>query len=179
MGPEAYSAFPKFVSGKVLVKQKKKWVTRFLTRTNSLIERNYIFIGITYLIPADIRTEQTQKNVSNTKHINSAVIYFHATKAYGGSISIVPLTFNLGTKWRWVVNFTPRPLYPCLGASVPIRQYAMHYTSRSTSLQSETTPPHLNVRKEVKRFFFSTEQFFVVVNSDFFELWKRNDATVN
>jgi len=23
-----------------------------------------------------------------------------------------PRIFNLGTRWRWVVSFTPRPLYP-------------------------------------------------------------------
>jgi len=45
-----------------------------------------------------------KRNVSNTKHIKSAVIRVHATKAYGGSRSIVPLIVNLGIKWRWVVN---------------------------------------------------------------------------
>jgi hypothetical protein len=29
----------------------------------------------------------------------------------GGGIS-VPRILDLGTKWRWVVSFTPRPLYP-------------------------------------------------------------------
>jgi len=38
----------------------------------------------------------------------------HALKTYGGGGSgyIVPRIFNLGTRWRWVVNFTPRMLYP-------------------------------------------------------------------
>jgi len=29
-----------------------------------------------------------------------------------GSGCIAPLIINLGTRWRWVVSFTPRPLYP-------------------------------------------------------------------
>jgi hypothetical protein len=33
-------------------------------------------------------------------------------KAYWGSRIIPPHILDLGTRWRWVVNFTPRPLYP-------------------------------------------------------------------
>jgi hypothetical protein len=33
-------------------------------------------------------------------------------KAYWGSGGIAPLIFYLGSRWRWVVSFTPRPLYP-------------------------------------------------------------------
>jgi len=29
-----------------------------------------------------------------------------------GSGGIAPLILDLGTRWRWVVSFTPRPLYP-------------------------------------------------------------------
>jgi hypothetical protein len=36
----------------------------------------------------------------------------HAMKAYWGSGGIAPRTFDFGTRWRWVVSFTPRPLYP-------------------------------------------------------------------
>jgi hypothetical protein len=32
-------------------------------------------------------------------------------KAYRGSRSISPLILNLHTSWKWVVSFTPRPLY--------------------------------------------------------------------
>jgi hypothetical protein len=35
-----------------------------------------------------------------------------AMKAYWGSGGIVHSFFNLGTRWRRVVSFTPRPLYP-------------------------------------------------------------------
>jgi hypothetical protein len=33
-------------------------------------------------------------------------------KTFWGSGSIAPRTLDLGTRWRWVVSFTPRPLYP-------------------------------------------------------------------
>jgi hypothetical protein len=33
-------------------------------------------------------------------------------KAYWGSGSIAPRILDLGTKWKWVVSFTPRPFYP-------------------------------------------------------------------
>jgi len=35
----------------------------------------------------------------------------HATKTYGSG-GIDPRILNLGTRWRWVVCFTPRPSYP-------------------------------------------------------------------
>jgi hypothetical protein len=118
-GALLYSAFPRFILGKVLV---KKWGSIFLTRIESLIERNYMFIGIPYLIPAGIGRNKPSRNVTNTKHINCAVILVHATKAYGGCRSTVLLIVNLGIKWIWVANYTPRSLYPWLGAPVPIRQ---------------------------------------------------------
>jgi len=40
------------------------------------------------------------------------VVPVHATKAYWGSRSTAPLIHGLGTRWRWVVSFTTRPLYP-------------------------------------------------------------------
>jgi hypothetical protein len=33
-------------------------------------------------------------------------------KAYWGSGFIAPRIFDLGTRWRWVVSFTPQSLYP-------------------------------------------------------------------
>jgi hypothetical protein len=35
----------------------------------------------------------------------------HAMKAYWGSGDVAPLNLWLGTRWRRVVSFTPRPLY--------------------------------------------------------------------
>jgi hypothetical protein len=36
----------------------------------------------------------------------------HSMKAYWGSGGIAPRILYLGTRWRWAVSFTPRPLYP-------------------------------------------------------------------
>jgi hypothetical protein len=37
----------------------------------------------------------------------------HVVKTYWGSRGIAPRIFNLSTRWRRVVSFTPRPFYPC------------------------------------------------------------------
>jgi hypothetical protein len=36
----------------------------------------------------------------------------HAVKTYGWRSVIAPFIRDLGTRWRSVVSFTPRPLYP-------------------------------------------------------------------
>jgi hypothetical protein len=36
----------------------------------------------------------------------------HAMKTHWGSGGVAPRILDLGTRWRWVVSFTPRPLYP-------------------------------------------------------------------
>jgi hypothetical protein len=36
---------------------------------------------------------------------------YHAMKTYWGSGSRAQRSLDLGTRWRWVVSFTPRPLY--------------------------------------------------------------------
>jgi hypothetical protein len=36
----------------------------------------------------------------------------HTMKKYWGSGGIASHVLDLGTRWRWVVSFTPRPLYP-------------------------------------------------------------------
>jgi hypothetical protein len=36
----------------------------------------------------------------------------HAMKTYWGSVGIAPRILDLGTRWRSMVSFTPRPLYP-------------------------------------------------------------------
>jgi hypothetical protein len=48
--------------------------------------------------------EQIKLSVFLTKH--------HAMKTYWGIWSIAPRILDLGTSWRWVVSFTPLPLYP-------------------------------------------------------------------
>jgi hypothetical protein len=43
---------------------------------------------------------------------NGEVFPVHAMKTYRGRRGTAPLTLNIGTRWRWVVNFMPRPHYP-------------------------------------------------------------------
>jgi hypothetical protein len=45
-------------------------------------------------------------------HKRIKVFPVHSMKAYKGSGDMAPLILNLGTKWRWIVNFTLLPLYP-------------------------------------------------------------------
>jgi len=40
------------------------------------------------------------------------LIKHQATKTYWGSGGISSSILNLDTRWRWVVSFTLRPLYP-------------------------------------------------------------------
>jgi hypothetical protein len=50
-----------------------------------------------------------------TKHHTmktSTLIKHHAMKMYWRSGDTNPRILNLGTRWRYVVSFTPRPLYP-------------------------------------------------------------------
>jgi hypothetical protein len=48
--------------------------------------------------------ERVKLSLCWTKH--------HAMKAFRGSGGIAPCIIDHGTRWRWVVGFTPRPLYP-------------------------------------------------------------------
>ena len=43
---------------------------------------------------------------------NVKFIPVHTMNVYGGNRCIDPLILNHDTLWRYVVNFTPRPLYP-------------------------------------------------------------------
>jgi len=43
----------------------------------------------------------------------------HSMKIYS-SRGMASLSFNFGTRWRWMVNFTPMPLYPCGRTYIPI-----------------------------------------------------------
>ena len=42
----------------------------------------------------------------------STLVPLHTMKPYRGNGGLAPLILNLGTRWRWAVNCTPRPLYP-------------------------------------------------------------------
>jgi hypothetical protein len=51
--------------------------------------------------------------LSNLKTVLSLCLTkYYAMKTYWGNGSIAPRIHILGTRWRWVVSFKPRPLYP-------------------------------------------------------------------
>jgi hypothetical protein len=52
------------------------------------------------------------------------VILVQSVKAYRRGRGLAPLTLNLVARWRWVVNITPRPLYPWEGIPMPIEREA-------------------------------------------------------
>ena len=45
-------------------------------------------------------------------------------KAYKGSRGTAPLILNLGTRWKWVINFTSHSLCPREKTAVPFEQVA-------------------------------------------------------
>jgi hypothetical protein len=51
--------------------------------------------------------------------VKGKVVLMNAMKAYVGNGGIAPFILNRGRRYRWVVNFTPRPLYP-QGKSSPV-----------------------------------------------------------
>jgi hypothetical protein len=61
---------------------------------------------------------QTMDKVQKYNSFNRPCSYicllteYRALKTWWGSGGIAPYILDLGTTWRWVVNFTPRPLYP-------------------------------------------------------------------
>jgi hypothetical protein len=71
--------------------------------------------------PAPLRTVVPWKTKQNLCQIQNTtllkilyvekgeVVPVQAMKAYRGSRGIAPLVFNIGTVWRWVATFTPRP----------------------------------------------------------------------
>jgi hypothetical protein len=72
-----------------------------------------------------------RRPVSPEKHVSTGSLYVpvkikdavvHATKAYRRSRDVVPLIHNVGARWRWVVNFTPRPLVTAKESSYPLNR---------------------------------------------------------
>jgi hypothetical protein len=56
-----------------------------------------------------------QLGTAFSKKVKLSLCFFNwAPRNYGvlGSGGIAPLILDLGTRWRWVVSFTPLPLYP-------------------------------------------------------------------
>jgi catalase len=56
--------------------------------------------------------EFLQKSLCEGKKVKVNFTLEQAMKAQRGSRGIALLFFNLGARWGWVVNATPRPFYP-------------------------------------------------------------------
>jgi len=54
-------------------------------------------------------------------HVEELGEVFNVMYVYGGSRGKAPLILNLGTGWRWAVNFTPRPLHRRERTLLPIK----------------------------------------------------------
>jgi hypothetical protein len=54
----------------------------------------------------------TKWNISVKVKVKSLCFKHNAMKTNWGSGDLAPRILDLGTRWRWVVSFTPRPLYP-------------------------------------------------------------------
>jgi hypothetical protein len=55
-------------------------------------------------------TCQAQLEVKEVK-LSLCVTKHHAMKTYGGNGGVAPRILDFGTRWRWVVSFTPRPVH--------------------------------------------------------------------
>jgi len=72
------------------------------------------WVYITYWWPkSSVIAKKSLEVLRNTsKKLHLRLTEHHAMKAYWGSGGIGPPILDLGTRWRWVVSFMPRPLYP-------------------------------------------------------------------
>ena len=73
-------------------------------------------------------------------------VQVHATKAYRGSRGAAPLILNLGTRWRWAVNFTSRPIYARVrtGGWMGLRAGLGVLDKRKTACPCQESKPELS-----------------------------------
>jgi hypothetical protein len=92
---------------------KRRWISWLsewlLASQEGLYSVSYLvpWLGVVlhYIITSNYISEGKGKvaPVLSTEH--------HPMKAYWGSGDIAPPILDLDTRWRWVVRFTPRPIY--------------------------------------------------------------------
>jgi hypothetical protein len=58
--------------------------------------------------------------VETTKLLKCKVVPSNPMKAFRGKRGIAPLINYVGTRWKWVVCFTARPIYPRKNIRAPI-----------------------------------------------------------
>jgi hypothetical protein len=69
-------------------------------------------------------TQCAAPNTYSKVKLSLCLTKHHAMKTYWGSGGIAPRILDFGTRWRWVVSFTPLPLYPQGKPPVPTGQEA-------------------------------------------------------
>jgi hypothetical protein len=72
-------------------------------------QANYIPIDLITLLTKRTRYDKIKVKV---KLSLCFITEHHAVKSYCGSRGKASIILDLGARWRWVVSFTPRPLYP-------------------------------------------------------------------
>jgi hypothetical protein len=94
---------------------------------------------------------------------------FTPLQAHSGSTSIqvATLTVNLGTRRRWVVNLTPRPLYPQERTPVPTEQ------------KTGWTPDPVSTVVGKKKVSCPCPNFETLVNSEMFQATTWHFANTN
>jgi hypothetical protein len=115
------------------IRQWKKPKMYFSDNSSALLPRNFI-LQAAILTTLSQPTKELHENIliwMAVSHIRcnrniyiKYVFCVHAMKLCNGSRGVAPLILNLGTRWRWVVNFTPQPLYPWERTSWPIKYKA-------------------------------------------------------
>jgi hypothetical protein len=59
----------------------------------------------------------SQSCETRLRHVKSCLSTSWRYIGWGGGRCIPPVVLNFGTRWKWMVNFTPRPLYPRVSAA--------------------------------------------------------------
>jgi hypothetical protein len=70
------------------------------------------YVCIYHCLHACYMTPQFLDSLTLLQIKGKVKLVHHAMKMYCGSGSITPHILDLGTRWRWVVSFTLRPLCP-------------------------------------------------------------------
>jgi hypothetical protein len=73
-------------------------------------------------LPGLYESHQTKLHTRCEFSRDGKVVLVHNTKAYWRTRGTFPVILYLGTRWRWVVKFTPLPLYPWERTPVPTEQ---------------------------------------------------------